>query len=229
MALSGDLGNTQNLVEIEDIRGGTIVMKGGALRQVLISGGTNFALKSETEQNIITEAYQNFLNGINFPLQIIVHSRKINIERYLEKLDERRAEEPSALLQDQIFEYQEFIRGFIKDNPIMTKTFLVVIPYVPATLAATKEHLTSALPPLPFFGGKKKEGQKKQETDQSREAAFQEALLQLKQRVNQVVQGLFAVGLDAMPLNDEQLVELLYNFYNPETVERGSVDLAAKK
>ena len=223
--MPNDTGNVLDLVSIKEIRQGTVIMKSGSFRQVLMIGGTNFSLKSESEQNIITEAYQNFLNSINFPIQIIIHSRKINIEKYLQKLDERRANEPSPLLQDQTLEYQEFIRGFIKDNAIMAKTFFVVVPYTPVSIKKTG---TSILDSLPIIGKKqeiKKDDKKKTDEEKAKEfeEEFQEALVQLGQRVAQVSQGLFAIGLESVPLNDEQLVELFYNFYNPETVEKEHV------
>ena len=84
--MAGDLANTQDLVEVKGIKNDTIMMKDGSLRQIIIVGVTNFALKSEEEQNSLTSAYQEFLNGLSFSIQIIIHSRKININPYLEKL-----------------------------------------------------------------------------------------------------------------------------------------------
>ncbi len=227
MPLSGDYGKVQDLVEIKDIRQGTVVMKHGGLRQVLMVGGVNFSLKSEQEQNIIVQAYQDFLNSITFPLQVIIHSRKINIERYVARLDELRDKETSPLLQDQIGEYQEFVRGFIKDNPIMVKTFFVVVPYVPVAIPGVSPAAGgSFLDALPFFGKKsegdgiKKKESAAEERAKAEQGAFEESLVQLKQRVAQIQQGLFAIGLESVVLNDEQLVELFYNFYNPETVEK---------
>jgi len=234
MPLSGDYGKVQDLVEIKDIRQGTVVMKHGGLRQVLMVGGVNFSLKSEQEQNIIVQAYQDFLNSVTFSLQVIVHSRKINIERYVSRLDELREKEMSPLLQDQIAEYQEFVRGFIKDNPIMVKTFFVVVPYAPISVPGVSVGASASfLGSLPFFGKKTGDGEKKKEdaaTERAKadQAAFEEALVQTKQRVAQIQQGLFAIGLESVILNDEQLVELFYNFYNPETVEKQET-LAEKK
>jgi len=223
MPINNDFGNVQDLVDIKDIRKSTVIMKSGVLRQVIMVGGTNFSLKSEAEQNIITQAYQNFLNSIDFPLQIIVHSRKINIERYLSNLDIMKEKEGSALLQDQIGEYQEFVRGFIKDNPIMAKTFFAVVPHAPAPMQSVAASGSSFFDSLPLVG-KKPGSAKAKIADEDRakadQAAFEETLLQLKQRVLQVTQGLSAVGLECVVLNDEQLVELFYNFYNPETIEK---------
>lgn len=208
-----EAANTQDLVAIEEIREGTVILKDGSLRQVVIVGGVNFSLKSEAEQNVITQAFQNFLNGVNFPLQTIVHSRKINIERYLASLEERRAQESSPILQDQIAEYQQFIRGFVSENAIMAKTFLVVVPYASLALPG-KQTLLGFLP----FGKKTKASE--EEAVREHRETFEKNLGQLKQRVTQVVDGLTAAGLDAVALNDEQLIELFYNFYNPEAIEK---------
>ncbi len=223
MPLGNNLGNTQDLVAIEEIKDGTLVLKDGSLRQIIMVGGTNFALKSETEQNIITQAYQNFLNSLDFPAQIVVHSRKVNIEKYLEGLAEYQTRETSPILQNQAEEYRDFIRGFVQKNAIMEKVFLFVIPFVPLSLPS-KETMSRA---LPFLGGKKT----KEEEAKSREEVlrhFDEELLQLKQRVSQILEGLSGIGLEAAVLNNEQLIELFYNFYNPESIERRGITLPPK-
>jgi type IV secretory pathway VirB4 component len=210
--------NTQDLVEIENIRENTLILKDGSLRQVVMVGGVNFALKSEEEQNLITQAYQNFLNSLNFQIQIVIHSRKINIERYLQNLEEYKAKEQSALLQDQISEYQEFIRRFVADNAIMSKTFFAVVPFYPLSASLPAKN---ALEFLPFLRKKPPADASAAEAAAGKE--FQENLLQLAQRVNQVVEGLAQIGLEAVVLNDEQLLELFYNFYNPESVEKEKI------
>src|SRR6185436_15901746 len=129
--MPGNFANSQNLVSIKDIYKGTLLLRNGSLCQILMIGGVNFSLKSEQEQNLLTVAYQNFLNSIDFSIQILIHSRKINIDHYLEDLGKRLAEEPSPLLQNQISEYREFIRQFVSENAIMEKMFLVVVPWHP--------------------------------------------------------------------------------------------------
>jgi type IV secretory pathway VirB4 component len=220
-------GNTQDLVDIKEIRESTVIMKNGGLRQIIMVSGVNFALKSETEQNLITGSYQTFLNGVDFPLQIVVHSRKVNIEKYLDGLARFSAEETSPLLQNQAEEYREFIRGFVQKNAIMEKTFLVIIPFYPIVVP-TKESVGGFLPSLPFMGPKKVNKQAEEKAHTAAEASFSENLQQLKQRVNQVTEGLFSMGLEAVILNDEQLIELFYNFYNPETVEKEGMSLPQK-
>jgi hypothetical protein len=161
--------------------------------------------------------YQDFINSIDFPLHIMIHSRKINIEKYLDSLEERKNQETSGILQNQISEYQEFVRGFIKDYAVMRKIFLVIIPFAPPIAAQTGGMLSR----IPFFS--------RQPTPEQiaaqEEERFREFNTQLNQRVERVVEGMRAIGLEAKALNREELIELLYNFYNPETIEKSVVSI----
>src|SRR5689334_4257951 len=114
---------TQKFIEIKGTRSGIIILKTGALRRILMVSGLNFDLKSEEEQTAITQAYQAFLNSLSFSVQIFIHSRKLNIDRYIQGLSARELQEPSPLLRNQLVEYREFIRSFVSENTIMTKTF----------------------------------------------------------------------------------------------------------
>ncbi len=213
-----EFANAQDLVAVKEIREGTLLLKDGSLRQVLMVNGINFALRSEVEQNTITASYQNFLNALDFPLQIIIHSRKINIDKYLEKLATCEQAEPTPILRNQNAEYREFIKGFIEKNAIMEKTFFVVVPWVTVSLPTTK----SLMRFIPFLGRSKNADAAEAK---EKEESFEESLEQLKQRVSQVVEGLASVGLEAIPLGNRELAEMLYNFYNPESVERENIPL----
>jgi len=217
--MAGEFANTQDLVEVKEIKADTIILKDGGLRQVVMVGGTNFALKSEEEQNVLLRGYQDFLNGLSFPIQIVVHSRKININPYLDRLEELKQRELSPILQDQISEYREFVKEFVADNPIMTKTFFVVVPFYPVNLPGS-ESVSNALGFLPFFKKPKVQPEEQKMSDES----FGENLEQLAQRVDQVANGLGSMGLEVAKLNSEQLTEMLYNFYNPETVEKRDIN-----
>lgn len=201
---------TQQFVEIEEIRDGVVILRNGSLRRILMVSGINFELKSEEEQNIITYSYQNFLNSLDFSLQIVIHSRKINIEAYLEKLAEREKNEDNELLKNQISEYIEFIRSFVEMNAVMTKNFFVVVPYDPIMIPTGGKKLLNL---LPFKFGTKNKAAPLEQT-------FEEKLSQLNQRTDQVIDGLTQIGLRVVPLNDEELIELFYNLYNPQTIKR---------
>lgn len=216
-----NFANTQDLVDINEIRDNTVLMKNGRLIHVVMVDGVNFALKSEEEQNLITYAYQNFLNGIDFPLQILIHSRKINIENYLERLEARQREEPSALLQSQIGEYREFIASFVKDNAIMEKIFFVMVPFSPSALPSSQ----SASGVFSFFKRGQAATDAQAQAAAAQETTLKENISQLQQRTDQVVSNVQTIGLSARQLTSEELAELFYNFYNPETIERKEMNL----
>ncbi len=198
----------QDFVQIKDIKEGVVLLKNGGLRKVIMVDGLNFDLKSEDEQSVITFAYQNFLNSLDFPIQINIHSRKLNIEDYLKRLDERQAKEENELLKTQIGEYREFIRSFIESNAVMTKNFFVVVPYDPVSLPS----VDSSLLPKFLGGGSPSVVAPEEILPRNRE--------QLHQRAEQVISGLRQVGLRAVGLEDPELLELFYNFYNPTTIEK---------
>ena len=200
--------STQQFVDIEDIRYGVVVFKNGSLRSVLMVSGINFELKSEEEQNVVSYAYQNFLNTLDFSVQLIIHSRKLNIENYLNKLAERQNQETNELLKNQISEYIEFIKSFVELNAVMAKTFFAVVPYDPIVISKGGKKLLS----LFKFGPKAK--------TLVPEESLEQKITQLNQRAEQVINGLTQIGLRVVALNDEELIELFYNLYNPEAVEK---------
>jgi len=217
---------SQALIDIATIEDDIIVLKSGGIRQILIVSGINFDLKSEDEQNLILSSYQNFLNSLDFSLQCIVHSRKLNIKSYLRTLDELAEKEENELLKNQATEYQAFVREFVEQNAIMTKTFFAVVPYERVVLPTKKGML--AFLPWPLAGqadrpsGKQQEKQASPKTNEE----LTHDIRQLRQRTEQVIAGLQSLGLRAVPLNTEELIELFYNLYNPEAVEKKGLAIA---
>lgn len=204
---------TQKFVEVDTVRKGTVVLKNGSLRQILMVSGVNLDLKSEEEQGIIINLFQAFLNSLNFSLQIVVHSRKLNIDEYLETLTERLNQETNELLKNQIEEYREFVRALVSENAIMNKTYLVVVPFDPVKIPGAGAASAGGL-----LGFLKKKPAAPEATLSERQ--LDEQIEQLAQRTAHVLAGIDRIGLRAAPLNDEELVELLYNFYNPEGIEK---------
>jgi len=205
--------STQQFIDIENIEEDVVILKNSGLRQIVMVSGINLDLVSEEERNTTLHLYQNFLNSLDFPTQFLIHSRKFNIENYLKNIDELEKNETNSLLKNQIFEYKQFIKSFVEQNDIMSKMFLVVIPFNPISLMP-KSGLFS------FFNFKKK---KEDKTDKLNTIAEQEKQInfrQLRGRTDQVIDGLQSVGLRAVALNNEELIELFYNFYNPENTEK---------
>lgn len=211
--------STQSFLQFEQIREDVMVMQDGALRAVLMVSATNFGLKSQDEQEAIIFGFQNFLNSLDFNLQIFIHSRKLNISGYLATLQELAANQTNDLLKIQTEEYIEFIRSFVETVSIMSKTYYVIVPFSLETAMAKKSDPLSALESI-LPQGKKKfsiEAEK-----------FHELRNQLVQRVEFVSQGLRGLGLRSTMLATEELIELLWGIYNPEKEEIGGVpDIAA--
>lgn len=200
--------SAQQFLALDTIKEDVIVLKDGGLRVVLMCSSLNFALKSGDEQDATIYQYQNFLNSLDFPVQFVIHSRRLNIQPYLESLRERQKEEDNDLLKTQITEYIEFVKTFVDITSIMSKTFYAVVPFTPAIIEQSgfiRETLSS-------LGLAKKEVKA---GDQ-----FEERKNQLWQRVETVVAGLSRFGIRSAPLNTEELIELFYGLYNPTEFEQ---------
>lgn len=203
--------SAQQFIAVDSIREDVVIMKDGGFRVVLMCSSLNFALKSADEQDAVIYQYQLFLNSLDFPVEFVIHSRRLNIQPYLETLRERQKDEVGELLQIQITEYIEFIKSFVDMSNIMSKTFYVAVPFTPAILekAGFFNSFTASL-----GLGKKKEGAA------NGEDTFEEYKKQLWQRVDTVVGGIGRFGIRSAPLNTEELIELFYGLYNPTEFEQ---------
>lgn len=198
---------TQDFVPVKEVRGGVIVLKEGGLRAIVLASSINFALKSADEQIAILSQFQNFLNSLDFSVQIYIQSRKLDIRPYVALLEERESAQTNDLMKIQVKEYVEFIKSFTADANIMSKSFFVVVPYTPAQLNVNKVSKG-------IFGGSKSTGQE----DYSQ--AFEEYRTQIEQRVSVVQQGLNACGVRSVMLGTEEVIELLYKLFNPGESEK---------
>ena len=209
---------TQDFLAVDGVRDGTIILKTGGLRAVLMASSMNFALKSGDEQEAIIFQYQNFLNSIDFSLQFTVQSRRLNILPYLESLKIRTKEETNELLKIQIDEYVEFVRSFVELSNIVSKAFYIIVPFDAGgldSIAAGGGGIFS------FFLKKKVTA-----TPQGSGDNFEEYKSQLQQRVDQVSLGLVRFGIRTAQLNTEEVIELLYGLYNPGELEKKKLPTA---
>jgi type IV secretory pathway VirB4 component len=187
-------GSSQNLVPIKEIRDGVVIMKDGSLRTVIMASSVNFALKSTDEQQSIIFQFQNFLNSLNFDVQIVIQSRKFDISPYINLLDNKEKEQTNDLLKIQTKEYIQFIKTFTEQYDIMTKNFFVVIPYSPLVIGKG------------FFNKK---------NNKSDVTSFETSRSQMEQRVGVVQQGLVRSGVRVVQLGTEELIEVYYQLFNP--------------
>lgn len=212
--------STEKFVDIETIKDDCVILKDGSLRAVVMVSGINFDLLSDAEQEIVLNAYQNLLNGLDFSLQILIHSRKINLDSYLRQIKEIEANEVNELLKLQIQEYYNFINELVKTTNIMTKRFYIVVPYSPSLISTSSSvnPLSQIFQKLPLPFGKK--AKTVQENESNKEIEFTNNKMQLYHRISAVVSALKQMGLNAIRLKNPELIELYYNFYNPEKQER---------
>lgn len=210
--VSSNPNSTQNSLEIASIRDGVVIMNDGSFRAVVMAKSINFDLMSGPEQDAVEYAYMGFLNSLYFDIQITLRSRKIDMRPYLEKLDKVREETDNLLLGMLMEDYIFFIDDLVQQTNIMSKQFYVIVPYSEVT---AKEALSSSKQMLGgILGGNKKPVIKIDET------ALEHAKTELTNRVQSVVDGLQQFGVQSVPLDTQELIELYYNFYNPDTATR---------
>ncbi|TAL19018.1 hypothetical protein EPN90_04725 [Patescibacteria group bacterium] len=198
---------TQRYLDIALVRDETVVLNDGTLRAVLGVSSINFALKSEEEQEAIIAAYVGFLNSLDFPLQIVIQSRRLNIEEYLNRLAESEKQQTNELLKAQIADYRQFVGELVSLGQIMSKQFYVVVPYDPFT--NKRRGFWDRLQEI-FTPGA---------AVRLKEERFQERRKTLMSRVDAIVSNLSSMSLAARLLDTETLIELYYSVYNPELYE----------
>lgn len=212
LAGSSDRGaGVQENLDVAEIKDGVVVLKDGSLKAVLAVSSINFDLKSDTEQEAIIYGYQRFLNTLDFPIQIVISSRRYDVKPYLKTLEERRKIEQNPLLKNQIADYINFIDELVHVSDIMSKKFYIVVSFFPieSQKQGLLERLSATLNPERVI----LEEREKFETYKN----------QLFQRVEEVRTSLMGTGVRVVPLNTQELIEMFYNFYNPSEFEYVSV------
>lgn len=200
--------STQKFLEVQEIREGVLILKDHSIRGVLMVSSMNFALKNDEEQQAIIAQFQRFLNSLDFSLQIVNQSRKLNITGYFDLLKDLEAKQQNELLKRQTANYREFVEELVKGGTIMAKNFYVVVPFalIEAVSDAKQKGLLKRRPKIL---GKL--------TDEE----FSRMKAQIWQRMEFVALGLKRTGLNVVPLNSEELIELLWSWYHPAAAEVG--------
>lgn len=191
--------STQQFVPIKEIKDGVVVMKDGSLRSVVLVSSINFALKNDEEKDAIIFSYQSFLNSLNYPVQIMIKSRRLYLDNYLQSLAKIVENQTNELLRLQTAEYISYIEELLEYSNIMEKRFFVVVPYYPSGVEKVGL-LKKLIPSTPTDNGD-----------------FDSSKMELNQRVDNIISGLSSVGLRCVSLDTEELIELYYTFYNPDT------------
>lgn len=196
---------TQKYLDVAEIRDDVAVMKDGTMRAIVLVSSLNFALKSEDEQNAIISSYVSFLNNLEYPLQIVIQSREFKIDPYLKQLEKKRKEQTNELLRVQTAEYLSYIKELISLGKIMNKRFYVIVTYNPLSNKQKSffSRMADTFKPATLIRLKEEKFQRRHDA--------------LVQRASKVIGGLQEMGLSAVQLDTQSIIELFYNTYNPET------------
>jgi len=193
---------TQQIIPIADIRDNLVVLQNGELRAVLKVSGINFDLYANREKEQILYAFQTFLNALDFPIQILVQSRPVNLDPYLEKLKTLAPQQPTDALRIETYEYINFIQQLGRLGTLMDKSFYVIIGYAPIPI-----HPKSIWQKLSFqISGPPQEIVLRR---------YKEAKRKLFERTKVAASGLAGIGLQVAQLTNPELIELFFSCYNP--------------
>ncbi len=204
---------TQQYLDVAEVKEDVIVLKNGSMRVVLAVSAINFDLKATDEQEAIISQYQNFLNSVDFPLQVLISSRKLNIDTYIEFLTDQEKQQKTELMRLQISEYKNFITQLVSMSDIMDKAFYLIVPFSPI------ENQEKS-----FFSNFSNMINPKRGILEKRET-FETYKSQLYQRVDHLTAGLSGIGVKLVPLKTKELIELLFNSYNPTVLNsKGYID-----
>jgi len=203
------------MLEIAEIRDGIVIMKDGSYRSIIMVKPINFDLMSGQEREAVEYSYQGFLNALYFPVQIFIHSVRVDINPYLTRLGKIRQEQDNMLLAMLTDDYINFMSNLAEQTNIMDKRFYVVAPYFP-TVDAQKAITQSKN----FFTGIGALFNTKQVQVVINEADLEKAKDELKNRVQALLGALLQCGVQGLPLDTQELIELFYNTYNPDTATR---------
>lgn len=207
MANAAKSQTTKDFVQVADIRDDVLILKEGSLRSIVEVSSTNFELKSADEQTAIIRAFEGLINSVDFPLQICVRSRKLDIQPYLKSLDSLSENLTSELLRIQAVEYARFVKGLTELTNIMSKKFYVVVPFYVIEVATQSK--------AGFFDAFKNAFGSSKAAQTITDEQLQNYKVQLSQRIEIITQGISGLGLETRALAGEELKNLFYSYYNP--------------
>lgn len=204
--------STQRYLPFSWIKENIIIMKDNSARIVLKCSTINFLLKNSDEQDSIIISFQRFLNSIDFPIQIMVRSKKLDIDSYLNNLNSRALKQENQLLQNQTYEYIAYLKKLIEVAQIMKKDFYIVVPFDNEGNKSVKD---SSM--FWFFSEFLKSISQSQELGNIKIQLknFANMKKELYKRVNVVQTWLENMWIKAEPISKQELVVFLADYYNP--------------
>lgn len=211
--------STQRYLQFAEVHDDILILKNGGLRAVLEVDSVNFNLKSSAEQEALINSYQGFLNVLNFPVQICIRSRKLDIDTYIANLRKQQTQHTNELLREQMGGYIEFVQKLVEYSDIMEKKFFVVVPLNAGgnDNKSTWESFLEYISPEDTVS-----------SIMTRKREFRNKKKTLDARVNTVKTSLESCGLGVNQLNTEQIIQIFYQAYNPDLARTQKISEAEK-
>jgi hypothetical protein len=195
---------TQDHLDIEDIANDLILLKDGSACLVLEVNAVNFGLLSEKEQDATMYAYAQLLNSLTFSIQIVVSSKRKDISAYLEKLDSYLAKITESKLKDQLTKYRDFVKAIVRQGNVLDKKFYITIPFSSLELG-----ISSSLKAL---------GGKAPKHSYPKEYILDRAITNLSPKRDHLLRLLTRIGLKGRQLTSPELLQLFFDYYNPDLI-----------
>ncbi len=195
--------STQQHLDIEDIRDNLVILKDGSCSLILSTTAINFGLLSEAEQDATIYTYAAMLNSLGFPIQLLIRSQKKDVSGYVHLLDQAEAKESKREIKEQIIKYKKFVEEIVAKNEVLDKKFYLIIPMSSLEVGLTKAFTSS-------FGFKKG-------FPFSIELILEKAKTNLFPKRDHLLRQLNRLGLKARQLNTQELIQLFFEIYNPES------------
>lgn len=205
------IASTQDQLELKEIRDDLIITKSGSVAMVIQTSAINFDLLAEYEQDNKIFAFAGLLNSLNFRIQILIRTKRIDITNYIDYLESQKQRPMSEGLKKQLEIYTKFVQNLIVQNDVLDKNFFIVIPYSPGVSMPTGNILKT----------KKNKEEEEQYRQMQIDQLLEKAKIFLYPKRDHVLKQLSRMGLLGHQLNDTELLSEFYTIYNPEEEENG--------
>lgn len=199
--------STQDFVDIKEISNGLVLLKNGRVSLIIQTSAVNFDLLSESEQDARILAFAGLLNSINYPLQIVIRTKKVDITTYLSYLRDYLKTPMSEGRRSTMQIYLQFIQNLIVKNEILDKKFYIIVSHGGAPISTIPS-------PVDLLKGKGKGDDQENQNSTSRELLFERAKNNLYPKRDHILRQLSKMGIQGVHLEDEQLRQVFYDLYN---------------
>lgn len=197
---------TQLFLDLYDITNDLIILSDGATSLVITVSAMNFGLLSENEQDATIYAYAALLNSLSFPIQIVVRSQPKDVTGYLKKIQDQEQSTINPVYRQKIKEYRSFVESLVQEQNVLDKKFYIVIPLSAVEMGLTTQNVLPGAKNKPISSFEKN-------------YIIEKARTNLIPRRDHLIDQLARIGLYSRQLNTQELIQMLYSSYNPESFE----------